>query len=141
MAILASILRPEKAVADSDSGENGKDFGWYTKRVAVYLSYGYLTLFVVSGLLTLVPRLASIAGWGLFPNALGMFLADGLARYASSGYGCEPSAFDDQIQTTFIWSVAALFGWFQFFLVGLLAGGVADAMVALTRSIRRRAHA
>jgi len=108
-----------------------RNFGWYSKRLAVVLSFSYLILFAVSLVIY------AVSGRFLAPGGPAERVADLVLQFASSGDECETNWWDDQLLRVFDWMLLAFLGWFQYFAIGFVSGLSIDTVAALKRRFFR----
>lgn len=114
-----------------------KHFGWYTKRLAVILSYGYLAALAMSVLLAFVPHLGAVAVWIPMVNGPAERVGDAFRRLASNGYDCDVSVWGDRLLQAFAFILFVFFGWLEFFATGFIAGALIDTLALVKRALRR----
>ena len=114
-----------------------KYFGWYTKRVAVILSYGYLAALTMSVLLAFVPHLAAVAVWIPMVNGPAERVGDAFLRLASDGYDCDVSVWGDRLLQAFAFTLFMFVGWLEFFAIGFIAGALIDTLALVKRALSR----
>ena len=111
----------------------GKDFCWYTKRLAVMFSFGYLVVLGVCALIGLIPRLHVVMAAPLIASGPVGLVADAFLNFASDGQDCSTNWWDDLILQAFGWALFAFLAWFEYFAIGWVSGLLIDTGVALRR--------
>ncbi len=123
--------------SESRPSPGANQFGWFTKRLAVIVSYGYLAALALSVLLAFVPHLRAVAVWIPMVNGPAERVADAFLQLASGGYDCSATVWDDRLLQAFSLLLFAFVGWLEFFAIGFVAGAFIDVLALLKRVFGR----
>jgi hypothetical protein len=114
-----------------------RTFGWYTKHLAVGLSFGFATLLLVAVLIGFIPGLSAIPRGVVGMTGPATRIADLFLSAASSGYDCETNRWDDRLLELIALGLVMFLAWFEYFVIGLVAGATLDAVLAIKRRFAR----
>jgi len=112
-------------------------FGWYTKRLAVIFSFGYLVLFVAVPFISEIPAISGVGNRVLEASMPAAVAALPLMRIAHNTNDCargsdsDPCSEVEDLGTALI----VFLGWFQYFVIGLLSGALIDTSGSLKRRL------